>query len=232
VTTLLNPEMHSFHCLLDVSVCNSSPYYILVPPAEGDNMYSVGWQLSSNDMAQAAGRALGSQSSGCSTCAETGTQAMGFRASVTGTVTTIDPPVLNVLSVTALEGDDVGCMDSSTNGEGEMMVTTKSPASAPVFAVAIPTGMPVDVVVPVDTTSNSPTDATPFPTGSPTIFSPLVTDSPTITPTDSLPTSASSATPTGSTSVPAAGEGEIMIKLISQHRLLLPFRGDYSVVTI
>jgi hypothetical protein len=178
-------------------------------------MYGTGWQLSSNEMAQTAGRALGSQSSGCSTCAEAGTQAKGFRASVTGTVMSIsDPPILEVQSVTALEGDAVGCMDSNESGgegETETIDPTKSPTLAPV-AVAVPTDMPVnsDSIVVVDTTNPpSTTDVTTPPTGSPTANSTLVTDSPTISPivTDSdSPTSVSSSTPTGSTSAPVGGE--------------------------
>ena len=35
VKTLENPGAHSVHCLVDVGVCNSSPFELLTPPTSG-----------------------------------------------------------------------------------------------------------------------------------------------------------------------------------------------------
>jgi hypothetical protein len=158
VTTLLNPEMHSFHCLLDVGVCVGSPYHILVPPGEGETMYGTGWQLASNDMVIEAGRALGSKDAGCTTCGDTGMQERGLRVSVTGTVVTTDPPVLEVTSVTALEGDAMGCMDMDGGGGGD---TGETPTVAPTVAAAVVVTEP-----PTDTPSSlAPSTTTTVETG-------------------------------------------------------------------
>jgi hypothetical protein len=156
VTTLLNPEMHSFHCLLDVGVCVGSPYHILVPPGEGETMYGTGWQLASNDMVIEAGRALGSKDAGCTTCGDAGMQERGLRVSVTGTVVTTYPPVLEVTSVTALEGDAMGCMDMDGGGGGD---TGETPTVAPTVAAAVVVTEP-----PTDTPSSLSPTATPVET--------------------------------------------------------------------
>jgi hypothetical protein len=44
VVTLLNPEKHSAHCLLDVPVCLES-YEILVPPSTDGGEYTRGYKL-------------------------------------------------------------------------------------------------------------------------------------------------------------------------------------------
>ncbi|KAG7344576.1 hypothetical protein IV203_022584 [Nitzschia inconspicua] len=171
VTTLLNPEMHSFHCLLDVGVCNGSPYHILTPPGEGETMYGTGWQLSSNDMVIESGRAVGSKSAGCTTCGDTGSQARGFRASVSGTVVTTDPPVLDVQSVSPLIGDAEGCTNSNGGGGGgeTIVIVTNNPTD------------PVITDLPTDTPSARPSTPTTSTTRPPT-FSILLSDVSTLLP--------------------------------------------------
>ncbi|KDO29529.1 hypothetical protein SPRG_05485 [Saprolegnia parasitica CBS 223.65] len=46
VKTLVNPELHSIHCLADVKACVSSKYTVLSPPTgNASNLYSVAYQL-------------------------------------------------------------------------------------------------------------------------------------------------------------------------------------------
>ena len=140
VTTLLNPEKHSFHCLLDVPVCVGSQYHILSPPPAGETLYGTGWMVESNDMLITAGRALGSKADGCTTCGSEGTQKFGFRAAVTGTIKTLDPPVLTVTGVDALEGNAAGCLAAGTTAAPQATLTD-APSSAPMTGVALLSGV-------------------------------------------------------------------------------------------
>ncbi|EQC38756.1 hypothetical protein SDRG_03720 [Saprolegnia diclina VS20] len=93
VKTLLNPELHSIHCLVDVKACVSSKYTVLAPPTgNASNLYSVAYQLDAGTteklqaLAEAARKAGGNQ---------------GFAATLTGIddgsktlqCATIDPTV-------------------------------------------------------------------------------------------------------------------------------------------
>lgn len=167
IVTLEQPEMHSFHCLLDVSVCVGSPYHILSPPGSNSDdasLYGTGWQLADNSKVVEVGRGLGDSSAGCTTCGDSGMQARGLRVSVTGTVVTTNPPVLEVTSVTGLQGDAAGCV----GGGGETISVEMTEA---------PTVSPTAVVVVV---------ATPAPTDMPTTLRP--TPSPSLRPTAAAPT--------------------------------------------
>lgn len=109
--TLGNPEEHSLHCLLDVSLCYESPYHILDDPQTGSNnstMYGPGWAVSNNTLLIHAGRMIGS----CATCDATGTRVKGLRMEIVGTVKTLDPPVIEVEDVLVLEAGQQGCIKS------------------------------------------------------------------------------------------------------------------------
>jgi hypothetical protein len=117
VTTLEGPEQHSAHCLLDVDVCNQSPYHILQEPLPGETLFTTGWQASDNALLINVGRQVGS----CDTC--TGNVETGMRMEVRGEVESVDPPVLFVESVVYLSSDAVGCPElisgiSDGGGEG------------------------------------------------------------------------------------------------------------------
>jgi hypothetical protein len=100
-------QLHSLHCLLDVSVCLESPFEILVDPSMDDELYARGWRVAEehDDGAGKAllidtGRTVGSSS--CGTCYGTGSQQQGFRAVVNATVVAmadpdIDAPTLIVV---------------------------------------------------------------------------------------------------------------------------------------
>lgn len=68
---------------------------------------------------------------GCTTCDGTGTLHKGMRAEVRGTVVTVDPPVLDVISVKYLEGDTQGCTEMASTTSDADMTENESPALAP-----------------------------------------------------------------------------------------------------
>lgn len=111
VKTLVNPEKHSVHCLVDVGVCTGSGYEVLIDPAGGsDDVYSRGIRLddAGNQQVIALARATGS----CSTCSEGGSLESGFRATVNGTITSLGNESTPV-SIQTVWVDDasVGCGD-------------------------------------------------------------------------------------------------------------------------
>lgn len=108
VVTLLNPELHTLHCLLDVPPCFNSPFHILQPPAEGEEMYGTGWQVDDNELFMTEGRAQGSTDLGCTTCPGDGMQRVGFAATVVGNIASLDPPVLTVTAVNTIEEGEQG----------------------------------------------------------------------------------------------------------------------------
>ncbi|CAB9497341.1 expressed unknown protein [Seminavis robusta] len=114
--TLNNPEEHTMHCLVDVPKCYDTPFHILSAPLPGDTMmYGPGWAVSNNTELLTLGRQIGDLEGGCTTCDGTGSLLKGFRAEVRGTVATIDPPVIDVTSVSYLEGDAQGCAELATS---------------------------------------------------------------------------------------------------------------------
>lgn len=86
VVTLKNPEKHSLHCLVDVPPCFESPFNILVPPGDDEDMYSPGYYMTDNALLLEAGRAAGSPKLGCTTCGDDGEMKMGLRLQVVGVV--------------------------------------------------------------------------------------------------------------------------------------------------
>ena len=109
VKTLVKPELHSVHCLVDVSICYNSGFEILAPLAKPTSdaaycpAYRIGGDTGFEDTLKLA-REQGNKNAGCSTC--TGTEVdKGFRALFIGTVdsdadwSADKPPVLKVTQV-------------------------------------------------------------------------------------------------------------------------------------
>ncbi|CAB9511491.1 expressed unknown protein [Seminavis robusta] len=108
---LVVPFNHSLHCLLDVPQCIETPFHILQDPASEGANYTDGWVAEANDLLLQEGRTLGSATVGCTTCTSTdGDLKQGFRATVRGTVKSLDPPILTVTSVDDLDAGEMGCM--------------------------------------------------------------------------------------------------------------------------
>ena len=109
VTTLLNPELHSVHCLVDVGVCRDSGFEILAPLVKATanaaycSAYRIGGASGFKKTLDLA-REVGNKDDGCSTC--TGSEVdKGFRAVFVGTASSEatwsaeKPPVLSVTQV-------------------------------------------------------------------------------------------------------------------------------------
>jgi len=82
------PPAHSLHCLVDMGVCNSSPYEVLVELEDGS--YGRAWQAHSNELLLNHARATGV----CESCAsgnseDKGNISSGYKATVIGTVKTL-----------------------------------------------------------------------------------------------------------------------------------------------
>ena len=107
--TLLHPEKHSVHCLVDVGICRDSGFEILAPLSKptADAAYCPAYRIGGTsgfaDTLKLA-RELGNKNAGCYTCTGN-TINQGFRALFVGTVTggatwsAAKPPVLEVSQV-------------------------------------------------------------------------------------------------------------------------------------
>lgn len=123
VTTLENPELHSVHCLVDVSLCLNTKFTILVPNPSGSPAYAVGLTLDDFGKQKSieAARATGI----CSTCKGGGSLKHGFRGvffgSITQQATGSEPAVFSVKNVTVSplahnpNGPSNGCPNGSDN---------------------------------------------------------------------------------------------------------------------
>jgi len=114
VQTLLNPELHSFHCLIDVPSCFGSPYEVLLDPKEPGDFYGRGWRLADNSQAIALGEQVGS----CDTCADANGRKLGFRAVMNATIVNLnadDASIPPTLQIHAME--DVGAFAGDASGD-------------------------------------------------------------------------------------------------------------------
>jgi hypothetical protein len=68
VTTLIGPEQHSVHCLVDVASCIRTPYELLLPPLDGERLWARGWRL--DDATKERVLVLARDGGRCSTCDE------------------------------------------------------------------------------------------------------------------------------------------------------------------
>uniref|UniRef100_A0A0G4I6R2 Cytochrome b561 domain-containing protein n=1 Tax=Chromera velia CCMP2878 TaxID=1169474 RepID=A0A0G4I6R2_9ALVE len=115
VQSLINPEKHTLHCLVDVSRCINGGFEVLEAPLEGSDTYCRVFKLDSrgNELVLALARQTGSRSLGCTTCGTTGALREGFKCSVVGTPEGSDAPrTLNVKSVHIESCDDVIAQNS------------------------------------------------------------------------------------------------------------------------
>lgn len=113
--TTLSPEGppgHSVHCLVDIGVCNSSPFEVLKEMDDGS--YGRAWRVDDNDLLLNHARANGV----CSTCssdnsAVNGNLVMGYRATIMGIVQELAdgeiPPVIKISSVSDFENFENIC---------------------------------------------------------------------------------------------------------------------------
>jgi len=86
IVTLQNPDLHSYHCLLDVPVCVESGYQVLGEKDPSTGEYCLGYRLEETDTVVASGRAAGSVEDGCTTCTGNGMGTKGYRATVKGVI--------------------------------------------------------------------------------------------------------------------------------------------------
>ena len=86
VKTLENPEMHSVHCLVDISRCVNSGFNILQPNPSGSPSYANAFRLDDvgNQKVLEVARANGID---CYTCGNGGTIREGLRGTFFGTIT-------------------------------------------------------------------------------------------------------------------------------------------------
>ncbi|KAI8895356.1 hypothetical protein BC833DRAFT_601547 [Globomyces pollinis-pini] len=107
VTTLLNPEMHSIHCLVDVKSCVDSEYTLLAPPNATSKLYSVKYQLGKSGTTAALKQAQSARLKGA---------VKGYSANVTG----IDDGTMELKCVVfndniKVDGKDMVVTESKTN---------------------------------------------------------------------------------------------------------------------
>ena len=109
VKTLLHPELHSVHCLVDVSICYNSGFEILAPLSEAtaDAAYCPAYRIGGDsgfEKTLKLAREVGNKGAGCSTCTGDAVD-KGFRAVFVGTASSGStwsadkPPVLSVSEV-------------------------------------------------------------------------------------------------------------------------------------
>lgn len=105
VISLLGPDKHSLHCLLDPPECINSGYELLAAPPPGQDEYvrAVKFDSVGNDMIVKLAKSFGRGCNGC-----TGSQLQGFRATVKGTIVDSNANP-KVLKVTAVFPDTVVC---------------------------------------------------------------------------------------------------------------------------
>eukprot|EP00579_Thalassiosira_antarctica_P027634 CAMPEP_0202028584 /NCGR_PEP_ID=MMETSP0905-20130828/63530_1 /ASSEMBLY_ACC=CAM_ASM_000554 /TAXON_ID=420261 /ORGANISM="Thalassiosira antarctica, Strain CCMP982" /LENGTH=359 /DNA_ID=CAMNT_0048592299 /DNA_START=154 /DNA_END=1230 /DNA_ORIENTATION=- len=117
VTTLQNPEDHSFHCLMDVDFCFKSGFQVLGEKDPDTDRHCLGFRLDDTDAVLAAGRALGKRGY-CTTC--TGGDSdrdYGFLATVKGTVKEIGDGSSDVVTGTPIL-TNVTMLDESVGCDG------------------------------------------------------------------------------------------------------------------
>jgi hypothetical protein len=132
VSSLMYPELHTAHCLLDPPQCVAS-FEILKPPEEKGGNYTRWYKLDEVGLKMAIeyARRVGAK---CNNC--TGTIEQGITITARGLVyemqSTNGPPILNVTSV-----DDLGC-DVRAPVMAPGMAPVAAPARAPTAQVMAP----------------------------------------------------------------------------------------------
>jgi len=125
--TLKQPEKHSVHCLVEISVCVDSGYEVLVDVNASEYERAVELDSTGNTMV----RALATQVGGCDTCANpTGGQMYGFAATVVGVLDTNYTGTPPRLLVTNVYPSDIPC-ESATRIAPAPSVSPPSTSSMP-----------------------------------------------------------------------------------------------------
>mmetsp|Transcript_11713 Transcript_11713/g.21339 ORF Transcript_11713/g.21339 Transcript_11713/m.21339 type:complete len:342 (+) Transcript_11713:52-1077(+) len=107
--TLVYPELHSVHCLVDVPICYSSGFEMLKDPEESGGVYCRAYELDAggNDLTLQLGRSEGTS---CSTCEGDGSIVKGLRVRVVGTSGGVGEDGVEVLNVASVDlATEGGC---------------------------------------------------------------------------------------------------------------------------
>ncbi|KAL7483044.1 hypothetical protein ACHAW6_008695 [Cyclotella cf. meneghiniana] len=132
VKTLEHPEVHSFHCLLDVESCRNGGYQVLGEKNQDTGMHCLGFRLNDTDAVVAAGQSFGRNGS-CMSCAgNSSAPEYGWLATVKGNVMELGDgsngifgtPILNNVE---LLSSDVEC--NTTTVPPLCVVTAPTPPS-------------------------------------------------------------------------------------------------------
>jgi len=140
--TLKQPEEHSVHCLVEISVCVDSGYEVLVDVNASEYQRAVELDSTGNIMV----RALATQVGRCRTCANpNGGQMYGFAATVVGVLDTNYTGTPPRLLVTNVYPSDTSCENATS------MRLVSPPSSI--------TETPVSSPAPASSTMTKPTSA-------------------------------------------------------------------------
>ncbi len=159
ITTLEEPENHSFHCLFDESRCYNSGFVVLGEKDPETSLHCLGLRLEESNVVIDAGRAAGSSEKSnthitCRTCTGDASKPVaGYRATVKGTVKDLGDGSSGVsgqplLSNIELLDFDVGCGDQdgivvrSIEGECKILSSrTTAPSATPSLAPSLATSI-------------------------------------------------------------------------------------------
>ncbi len=148
ITTLEEPENHSFHCLFDESVCYNSGFVMLGEKDSNTSLHCLGPRLEESDVVINAGRAAGSGEKStthitCRSCTGNASKPVsGYRATVKGIVKDLDDessgvsgqPVLTNIELLDFEvgcGEEDGIVVRNMGGECKILPSgSTSPSSA------------------------------------------------------------------------------------------------------
>jgi hypothetical protein len=113
--TLQDPQLHSFHCLLDVPSCINSDFNVLLDPISSGSLYRPGFVLDEASKANAI--TLAKSVGSCDDC-DNGTndqdRTLGLRIVMNATITdlTADPPVITVHNMEETADFDMSAMSA------------------------------------------------------------------------------------------------------------------------
>ena len=165
VKTLENPEKHSVHCLVDISVCYKSGFHILLPNPSGSPAYANAVRLDGvgNQKVLEVARANGI----CrDTCGSGGTIRKGLRGTFFGTITQeatdSKPAMLAVKNMTVSPKTlDPNSMSDGCPGGADKLNLTVSTEAASAETPTIAHGNKPNSTTPTIAHGNKPNSTTP-----------------------------------------------------------------------
>ena len=110
VASLMNPDLHTVHCLIDAPPCIASVFEVLGPPAMEGEDYTRAYVLDEDSKAQVVSVAKDLGGSSCTDCNGVGHLSKGLRVAIEATITALGgeeeeaPDAGPVLSVTKCGG--------------------------------------------------------------------------------------------------------------------------------